>query len=96
MQPLQGSDIAAFLGLTNYNPDQMDALLRASISEANMVVGRNVPPDQQSQAYQQGVRHLAARFYAAGNSDVKGLASLPLPCRYLFELVRRELSGPQE
>lgn len=93
---LSAEQLASFLGLQNYNADQMEALLRASIAAANSFIGQDVPAEKQSHVYQQSVRHLAARFYAAGNSDVESEDDLPLPCRYLFELVRRELSGSKE
>lgn len=93
---LSAEQLASFLGLQDYNADQMEALLRASIAAANRFIGQDVPAEKQSHVYQQSVRHLAARFYAAGNSDVESEDDLPLPCRYLFELVRRELSGSKE
>lgn len=93
---LSAGQLASFLGIQNYNADQMETLLRASIAAANRFIGQDVPPDKQDHVYQQSVRHLAARFYAAGNSDVESEDDLPLPCRYLFELVRRELSGSKE
>lgn len=97
MQPtLTAAQLASFLGLKDHNPAQMEALLRASAAEAHKFIGADVPADKQSHVYQQGILHLAAKFYAAGNSEVEGPSDLPLPCRYLFELVRRELSGPQE
>jgi hypothetical protein len=93
---LNAAQLASFLGLKDHNAEQMDALLRAAIAAADQFIGQPVPLEKQSHLYQQGVRHLAAKFYAAGTSTIEGPGDLPLLCRYLFELVRRELSGPTE
>ena len=74
----------------------MAALLAAAEVEAQRYMELQVPAEKQSHVYQQGVMHLAAKFYAAGNSNVEGPGDIPAICRYFFELVRRELSGSAE
>lgn len=91
--PVTAQDLAAFMGLDNADPKQMEAILAAAHGEAQRFLGEEVPADKQSHTYRQGVIHLAAKFYAAGNSKVEGAGDLPPVCRYFFELVRRELSG---
>lgn len=90
---LKPQDLARFLGLKDFNTEQMKALLVASMIEAQNFIGAEVPADKQGHVYQQGVLHLAAKFYAAGTSKVEKAGDLPSVCRYFFELVRRELSG---
>lgn len=84
-----------FLGLTNKGVprEQIAALLEASEAEAQSYLGVEVPAEKRSHAFQQGVLHLAAKFYAVGNSEVEDPSELPPVCRYFFELVRSELSG---
>jgi hypothetical protein len=94
--PIEPQGLARFLGLKDYNTDQMATLLAAAESEAQRYLELDAPIAEQNHVYQQGVMHLAAKFYAAGNSDVEGPGDIPAICRYFFELVRRELSGPQE
>ena len=93
---LKPQDLARFLGLKDYNSEQMQALLVASMIEAQNYVGAEVPADKQGHIYQQGLLHLAAKFYAAGTSKVEKAGDIPSVCRYFFELVRRELSGSAE
>lgn len=90
---LKPQDLARFLGLKDFNSEQMQALLVASMIEAQNFIGAEVPADKQGHIYQQGILHLAAKFYAAGTSKVEKPGDLPMVCRYFFELVRRELSG---
>jgi hypothetical protein len=90
---LKPQDLARFLGLKDFNAEQMQALLVASMIEAQNFIGAEVPAEKQGHVYQQGILHLAAKFYAAGTSKVDGPGDLPMVCRYFFELVRRELSG---
>lgn len=90
---LKPQDLARFLGLKGFNADQMQALLVAASVEAQSFIGAEVPAEKQGHIYQQGVMHLAAKFYAAGTSKVEKPGDLPMVCRYFFELVRRELSG---
>lgn len=91
---LKPQELARFLGLKDFNTEQMKALLVASMIEAQTYIGAEVPAEKQGHIYQQGVLHLAAKFYAAGTSKVEKPGDLPMVCRYFFELVRRELSGP--
>lgn len=93
---LKSQELARFLGLKDFNSEQMQALLVASMIEAQKFIGAEVPADKQTHVYQQGVLHLAAKFYAAGTSKVEKPGDLPMVCRYFFELVRRELSGSAE
>ena len=90
---LKPQELARFLGLKDFNTEQMQALLVASMIEAQNYIGAEVPAEKQGHVYQQGVLHLAAKFYAAGTSKVEKPGDLPMVCRYFFELVRRELSG---
>lgn len=90
---LKPQELARFLGLKDFNAEQMKALLVASMIEAQNYIGAEVPAEKQGHIYQQGVLHLAAKFYAAGTSKVEKPGDLPMVCRYFFELVRRELSG---
>lgn len=90
---LKPQDLARFLGLKDFNAEQMQALLVASMIEAQNYIGVEVPAEKQGHIYQQGILHLAAKFYAAGTSKVEKAGDLPSVCRYFFELVRRELSG---
>lgn len=94
--PIEPQGLARFLGLKDYSIDQMAALLAAAEAEAQRYLELDAPIAEQSHVYQQGVMHLAAKFYAAGNSDVEGPGDVPAICRYFFELVRSELSGPQK
>lgn len=93
---LKPQDLARFLGLKDYDSEQMQALLVAAMTEAQAFVGAEVPADKQAHVYQQGILHLAAKFYAAGTSKIEKPGDLPMVCRYFFELVRRELSGSAE
>jgi hypothetical protein len=93
---LQPEDVARFLGLKDANLQQMSALLDAARLEADKFIGQSVPAEKQGHNYNLGLLHLAAKFYAAGNSDVENDSDLPSVCRYLFVLVRRELSGSEE
>jgi len=93
---LKPADLAAFLDLKDYNEEQMRALLRASTLTAFKFIGFEVAPKQQGHLFNQGVKHLAAKFYAAGTSDLENENDIPSVCRYFFVLVRRELSGSAE
>lgn len=96
--PIEAKELARFLGLGDkaVNYEQMEALLGAAQAEAHKFMEMEVPADKQSHIYQQGLLHLAAKFYAAGNSNVEKPSDIPMVCRYFFELVRRELSGSAE
>lgn len=87
---LTAQDLARFLGLKDYNADQMQALLAAASDQAQQFLGIEISPEKQGHVYQQGILHLAAKFYAAGTSKVEQPGDLPTVCRYFFELVRRE------
>lgn len=93
---LKPADLANFLGLKDYNEEQMRQLLRASTLTAFQFIGQEVEPEKQGHLFNQGVKHLAAKFYAAGTSDLEGENDIPAVCRYFFVLVRRELSGSAE
>lgn len=90
---LKPQELARFLGLKDANLEQMTALLSAARAEAEKFIGKPVPEGQQDHTFNLGLLHLAAKFYAAGNSNVEGEGDLPAVCRYLFVLVQRELSG---
>jgi Cdc6-like AAA superfamily ATPase len=94
--PIKPQGLARLLGLKDYNAEQMATLLAAAEAEAQRYLEVEVPAEKQSHVYQQGVMHLAAKFYAAGNSDVEGPGDIPAICRYFLELVRRDLSSSPE
>lgn len=90
---LKPQELARFLGLKDANLEQMSALISAARAEAEKFIGQPVPEAKQDHNFNLGLLHLAAKFYAAGNSNVEGEGDLPAVCRYLFVLVQRELSG---
>jgi|GEM_PF-1349553 len=93
---IKPSDLADFLGLKDANGDQMRQLLQAATLTAFKFIGSEVPAEKQNHLFNQGVKHLAAKFYAMGTSDLQSEADIPGVCRYFFVLVQRELSGSKK
>ena len=93
---LKTEDLARFLGLSDAGDKRLEDYLSAAMTEADKFIGQTVPAGGQSHTYKQGVLHLAAKFYAAGSDKVEHATDIPPVCRYIFELVRRELSSPAQ
>lgn len=90
---IQGDDLARFLELKSYDPQTCQGYVGAALKQADTFIGQKVSTKDYGHLYAQGVLHLAAKFYAVGNTDVEKPTDIPLVCRHFFELAKRELSA---
>tara|TARA_Y100000766_G_C18370971_1_gene348845 strand:- start:22 stop:366 length:345 start_codon:yes stop_codon:yes gene_type:complete len=92
---IQAADLARFLELKSFDSSQCAEYVSAALKEADKFLGEKVSATDYGHLYAQGVLHLAAKFYATGESKVEKPQDIPLVCRHFFELARRGLSSTE-
>ena len=92
---IQAADLARFLELKTFDQGKCAEYVSAALKEADTFLGQKVSASDYGHLYAQGVLHLAAKFYATGESKVERPQDIPLVCRHFFELARRGLSSTE-
>ena len=92
---IQAADLARFLELKKVDQDACANYVAAALKEADTFVGSKVSATNYGHLYAQGVLHLAAKFYATGETKVETPQDIPLVCRHFFELAKRGLSSTE-
>ncbi len=92
---IQAADLARFLQLKSFDPNNLAEIVSAALKEADNFIGSKVSASNYGHLYAQGVLHLAAKFYAVGETKVETPQDIPLVCRHFFELAKRGLSSSE-
>jgi len=90
---IQAKDLANFLQLSKFEQSELQANVNAAMAYADEFCGEKISGSNYGHLYAQGVLHLAAKFYATGDTKVEKPQDVPLVCRHFFELARREFSS---
>ena len=90
---VQAADLARFLTLPSFDAGELQKDVTAAHVYADQFCGAKISETNYGHLYAQGVLHLAAKFYATGETTIEKPTDVPLVCRHFFELARREFSG---